>query len=131
MRHSAWLGAVPVHADRNAGPGISRLAKYRKDGVEPDMPPLGAAGHLVPILWEIGPTLAGGMGEGPVTQGEIRAWQDNMGVALQPWEVQLLRRLSIEYMAQSHKATEPGCKPPYGQLYRAPNLDSAIDAALD
>jgi hypothetical protein len=121
-----------VHAEqRKAGPGMTRLARYRKDGVAPQMPPPGAAGYLADILWEIGPTLALGMGEGPVTQSEIRAWQHNMDVQLQPWEVQLLRRLSQEYLAQAHQATDPGCKPPYGQLYRAPNLDSAIDDALD
>ena len=101
------------------------------DGVEPQLPALDACAYLVDIFWEIGPTLSTGMGEVPISQSEIRAWQDNMGVELAPWQVQLMRRLSIEYLSQAHKATDPNCKPPFGQLYRAPNLSKKIDAALD
>lgn len=71
------------------------------------------------------------MGEVPITHGEIQAWQENMGIELLPWQVQLLRRLSIEHLSQAHLAKDGHCKPPYGQLYRAPNLDKKIDAALD
>lgn len=95
------------------------------------MPPLAAGRYLLAYLWEIGPTLSGGMGDGPITHGEIAAWQSNMGIDLQPWEAALLRRLSLDHLCQSQLSTDPNCKPPFGQLYRAPNVDRKIDAALD
>lgn len=125
---------MPEEKDKKGGKapprGISRLAKYQKDGITPRMPPL-SVGYLVDYLWEIGPTMAAGMGEAPITHGELLAWQENTGIELESWEARLLRRLSIEYLNQSHLATDPHCKPPFGQLYRNPNLDKKIDAALD
>lgn len=79
----------------------------------PDMPPLDRGGYLVGYLIEIGPTMAAGMGAGPITHGEIRDWQDNTGIELQPWEAHLLRRLSREYLAESHRAEKLGCVPPW------------------
>lgn len=105
----------------------SRLAQYERDGIAPVMPDLGCGAYLVGYLWDIGPST----GEWQITQGEIAAWQANMGVDLQPWEVALLRRLSLDHLVQSRKSTAPDCKPPWGDLYRAPNVDSKIDAALD
>jgi hypothetical protein len=123
---------VPEYRDgkqvRRSG---SRLSAYKKDGVLPQLPDPGPAGHLLEYLWEVGPTLAAGDGEAVITQGEIRAWQDNMGVDLAPWEVSLMRRLSQEFLAQLRASTDPNCKPPFGQLYKAPNIDKKIDAALD
>lgn len=97
----------------------------------PSYPEIAAGAHLVGYLYEIGPTLSGGMGDIAITHTELRAWQDNVGIELQPWEVQLLRTLSAAYLDQLHKATDPNCKPPFGQLYRAPNLSKKIDDALD
>lgn len=111
--------------------GIRRIERYQKDGVEPQYPDPGPASYLLAHLWEIGPTEAAGAGEGPISQSEIRAWQENMGVELHPWEVSLLRRLSGEYLSQSQKSTNPACPPPFGALYRAPNLSKKIDSALD
>lgn len=95
------------------------------------MPPAGAAGYLLEYLYDIGPTLAAGMGDGPITQGEIAAYQANMGLHLDSWEVGMLRQLSIAHLNQSHLATDPACKPPFGELYRNPDVDKRIDAALD
>ena len=97
----------------------------------PQYPPIDAGAHLIDYLFEIGPGQAGSMGEGPLSHSELRAWQENMGIELQPWESQLIRRLSSEYLSQLHKAADPDCKPPFGALYRAPNLSKKIDDALD
>ena len=110
---------------------MSRLAKHEKDGVEPSFPPAGAAGYLLEYLHDIGPTIAAGMGDGPITQGEIAAYQSNMGIVLTSWEVGMLRQLSIAHLNQSYLAKEPNCKPPFGELYRNPDVDKRIDAALD
>jgi hypothetical protein len=91
------------------------------------MPDPGLAAHLVGYLWEVGPTT----GEGPITHAEIAAWQTNTGIELQPWESSLLRRLSLDHLGQSQLSTKVDCIPPWGELYRAPNVDAKIDAALD
>jgi len=75
--------------------------------------------------------LANGAGEVQVTHAEIQAWQANMGVELLPWEVSLIRRLSLAFVQQSAISRDPYCKPPYGDLYKSPDIDSKIDAALD
>lgn len=110
---------------------LSRLERHKRDDVLPKYPPIDAGGHLITYLFEIGPGQPGSMGEVPLSHGELRAWQDNMGFDLEPWETQLLRRLSGEYLSQLHKARDSNCKPPFGGLYRAPNLSKKIDDALD
>lgn len=57
--------------------------------------------------------MAGGMGPVPLTHSELQSWQDQVGIELQPWELQLLRRLSKEYVAESGNATDRGCPAPW------------------
>lgn len=77
------------------------------------MPPVDAAGYLIGHLFEIGPTLAAGMGAAPITHVEMRAWQDVTGIALQPWEIRILRRLSADYLDESHQAEKADYPPPW------------------
>lgn len=93
----------------------------------PDMPPLDGSDYLIGDLFEIGPTMAAGMGEGPLTFGEIQAWIELTGVKRQPWEIRFLRRLSLEYLAQSHKSTKPDCLAPYGMESRREIVAAKID----
>lgn len=74
-----------------------------------------ACSYLIGYLWEMGPVLAGGFGHAPLTQGEIRAWQANVGITLQPWEARFMRRLSYEYIAETHRAESPDCKAPWSR----------------
>jgi hypothetical protein len=53
------------------------------------------------------------MGSGPITHEEMRAWQQNAGIDLAPWECRLLRRLSEQYLAEAHKAEKEGAPPPW------------------
>lgn len=73
------------------------------------MPPLEGGDHVLEHLWAVGPVL----GEGPVTHAELRAYQDNTGVEMTEWEVQTVRRLSIEYLNESRRATKRDCPPPW------------------
>lgn len=98
----------------------------RADGIEPEIPYIEAA-YLVVYLNEIGPV----MPDGPLTFGEIESWQRQTGIELQPWEVRLLRSLSMEYGNESIRAKKTECPPPYGGLKRNPNLDAKLDAFLD
>lgn len=77
------------------------------------MPPLEWGRYLVDHLFEMGPTMAAGAGSGPLTFAEMEAWQRLTGVALTPWESQLIRQLSNEYLAESFDATQENRPAPY------------------
>lgn len=94
-------------------PQKSRREVLKAAGVEPDMPPLEWGRYLVEYLFEFGPTVAAGMGSGPLPPSEIEAAQRLLGIQLQPWEARLLLRLSREYLQESHRATVPNCTPPW------------------
>lgn len=115
MRHSAWLGAVPEAAPgaRADAVKLSRRERIERDGGEIEMPPFDEGEYLIAYLYELGPTVAAGMGAGPVTFAEMAAWQAARGFELEPWEARLLRRLSVDYLAESHQATRRDCPPPY------------------
>jgi hypothetical protein len=85
----------------------------KSDDYQPDMPPLDGGDYLIGDLWEAGPTLAGAMGAGPLTFCEIHHWQESVGIKLNPWEARALRRLSIVYLNESHRAGKLGCEPPW------------------
>ena len=116
VRHSAWLGAVPEAAPgaRADAAKLSRRERIERDGGEIEMPPFDDGEYLIAYLYELGPTVAAGMGAGPVTFAEMAAWQVARGFELEPWEARLLRRLSVDYLAESHRATERNCPPPWG-----------------
>jgi len=77
------------------------------------MPPLEWGRYLVDYLFEFGPTMAAGMGAGPLMPSEVEAAQRLLGVQFQPWEARLLLRLSREYLEESHRATEQNCPAPW------------------
>lgn len=84
-----------------------------RDHYWPELPPIDFGEHLVPILFEIGPGMPVGMGNGPLTFGEIDAWCRGMGIDLQPWERRWLRRLSIEYLNEGPKASKQFAPAPW------------------
>lgn len=80
----------------------------------PELPPIECGGdYMIHRLYEVGPTGSNGMGAVPVTWTEIDAWCRRGGVDLSPSEARLLRRLSVEYVSMSHKATENFHAPPW------------------
>ena len=81
--------------------------------LQPEMPPLEAGGYLLGYLFEVGPVMAGGGGVGPLTYQELGAWQAATGIELRAWEARFLRRLSGEYLAESRRAEQPDCPPPW------------------
>lgn len=99
------------------GPRLSRLQKMRRERSDdlymPPMPPMGVLGYLISYLYEIGPVEAAGSGAGPLTHREILAWCQLMGITLQPWETKLIRRLSLEYLFETHKAGKWDAQPPW------------------
>lgn len=110
----AWLNTAPV-PDKKApvGDPITRIETMRVDEIDPELPEVEGGQHLINYLFEIGPVLHSGMEAVPITQLELRAWQDNVGIDLHPWEVRLLKHLSHVYLAETHRARKPDCPPPY------------------
>lgn len=76
------------------------------------MPPVVAA-HVLAYLFEVGPSLVSGMGEGPLTNEELAAWQANIGIELQPWEARALLRLSREYLYHRKLYEKPNSPQPW------------------
>lgn len=92
---------------------MTRLERMEAQGQQPPLPPMGAAGHLVGYLFEVGPVGYGAMGPVPLSHSELAAWQANTGIELNAWEARALRRLSMDYLAASNAATAPDCPPFY------------------
>ena len=97
-----------VEGDKSKTREKSRRDALKRGDEDLDMPPCDAL-YLVGYLFEIGPT----MSEGPLTHGEIESWMRNTGLRLNTWEVRTLKRLSIDYLAESQKATERGRSAPW------------------
>lgn len=117
VRHSAWLDAIPQRKGNKDLPEntVSRRDAILAKGGLIDMPELECGDYLIKHLFDVGPTLAGGMSNGPLTYSEIEAWQRVSGIQLLPWEAALLKRMSGEYLAESSAAAESARPPPYGR----------------
>ena len=124
MRQSAWLNTAPDPSQPNKSTNnkpkssqdakpMTRLQLLQARDQAPDMPPPGAAAHLVGYLYEIGPVSSGGMGAVVISWQELHAWQEATGVELASWEARGLKRLSQEYLSTSHEAQAHDCPAPY------------------
>ena len=82
------------------------------DDLTPDFPPIRTP-WVIDWLMEVGPTDPGAMGAVPISWATIGQWQHCMGLDLPPWLVRLLRRLSVEFVAETVRAREPDCPPPW------------------
>lgn len=86
--------------------------KANSPNYDPRMPIL-EAGYIIEHLFDCGPVMSSGMGASPLTHEEIRAYQANIGIELLPWEVRFIRRLSRDYVNESHNATKMNCPAPW------------------
>ena len=84
----------------------------RQFGEEPVYPP-NPAPYLTDWLYQIGPTTAGPMGESPMSLRHIASDLVVLGVAVLPWEANILRRLSIAHAAERQRARKRDCIAPY------------------
>lgn len=92
---------------------MTRMQQIENAGRTPDLPPIGAAGHLVGYLFDAGPVSHGSMGPVPLSHADLAAWQANTGIELQAWEARGLRKLSTAYVAASQDAQQADCPPFY------------------
>ena len=134
VRQSAWLDAIPQSEGKKDLPAntVSRRDAALDKGGSIEMPELECGDYLIKHLFDVGPTLAGGMGNSPITYSEIEAWQRITGIELLPWEAGLLRRLSAEYLAESSAATKHDRPAPFGRPVSVRrSTQKEIDRKLD
>ena len=93
-------------------PGAFResVAKARAEGW--GMPPIRTP-WIIDHLMDLGPSEAGAMGSVPISWASIDHWQRCSGLDLSPWISRLLRRLSVDFIAETVRAREPDCPPPW------------------
>lgn len=91
---------------------VTRLKAMKARGEMPLWPP-NPVPHLTEWFIEIGPTIAGAMGEGPIGWQDILAWQRLTGIPIDPWEARTIRRLSDVFVSQRQAAEKPSCPAPY------------------
>jgi len=82
------------------------------DDLAPDFPAIRTP-WVIDWLMEVGPTDPGAMGAVPISWATIGQWQHCMCLDLPPWLARLLRRLSMEFVAETVRAREPDCPPPW------------------
>lgn len=75
--------------------------------------PRNPAAYLTDWLFDIGPSVAAGMGEAAISYQDLAAWQTISGIELLPWEARTLRRLSIEYIGERQLAEDLARPAPY------------------
>lgn len=102
----------------------------RSSGVEPELPD-NLAPHLTEWLFEIGPTVPGGMGATVIGWRDLEAWQTIMGIELSPWEARLLRKLSGVYLMQAAASEKPECPAPYLTQNQIIRNRQAVDRQMD
>lgn len=127
VRHGAWLTAVPdegssgqesPRAGRSKARPRSRLQRLRNqfgEEFQPEMPPLLCGEHMLDYLEQAGPTA----GDSAIGHPELAAFQANTGIELTEWEASTLRLMSKALVAESHRATEADCLPPWGDAREA------------
>jgi hypothetical protein len=129
----AWLNATPKppegskRAKAEGQPlALSRAEQMKKDGIVPPMPS-NPAPYILTRLLEIGLTEAAGMGAGPISWQSITGWQHAFGIRLPRWELRLLRKLSVEYLAEGRRAESENCPAPW----RAPVSEREKEVEVD
>ncbi|MEK9213131.1 phage tail assembly chaperone [Sphingomonas sp. 2378] len=80
--------------------------------------------HLIERFMEMGMVEAAGMGTVALSWPTIAAWSQMTGVRLSPWEARLIRRLSVEYLAEGRRAEVETCPAPW----KAPVSKAEIEA---
>ena len=88
------------------------MQRMSVDDLTPDMPPIRTP-WIIDHLMDLGPSEAGAMGPVPISWVSIDHWQRCSGIDLPPWTSRLLRRLSVDFVAETVRAREPDCPPPW------------------
>jgi len=72
-----------------------------------------AGAYLLGYLQEMDFCIKGEMGLAPLSFQELASWQSSTGLALSPWEVLALKRLSSDYIDQLGRSKDRAEPAPY------------------
>lgn len=93
------------------------MADLKRKGIVPAMPEVSLP-YLRDYFLTVGPAMNGGMGAIAVTEEELAHFQGNRGLCFTPWEVDAIRRMSGEYVAELHAAEAHDRRPPWVRDFR-------------
>lgn len=94
--------------------GKSRAQEYAKLYPNDPLPlPEIACPELADFLLSVGPTMAGGMGEVPLTAQELGEWSDRTFTQLTAWEFESILKASSAYASEKYAAKDAGRAAPY------------------
>lgn len=129
----AWLDSViKTEGDSDEDP-VTRRERMISEEIEILLPECDAF-NMVEILYEIGPAESAGMGATALSHLQIRAYQDNIGIDLTPWQVRTLRSMSIAYCRQLSISSDWNTIPPFTEkdqlLHNRERVQSQFKALL-
>lgn len=110
----AWLNATPK-SDQKARSRRRALDDYEIPVEYPEVD----ARYVVDYMFDVG------ISENGVSHEAIRAWMQNIGVILEPWECRFIRSLAGEYVSEMAKAREDIPPPWEGAEVMSRKLTSA------
>ncbi len=112
----AWLNTAPKAENKSLSNAtdktVTRLQQMQDEEADVPLPPCPAR-FLIDYLLEIGPVVPAGMGSAAIAWRDIAAWRECTAVDLPPWQAQLLRRLSADYLVMSRDAEKLDCPAPW------------------
>lgn len=128
-RHLAWLHAVPEKAKESRQ---KSLKAANEDSLLLQLPELGEAEYMVPLLYEAGLVEQSGMGITGLSWKELNSWQECTQVKLHTWEVTTLKQMSDAYASEFSQASKPDHPAPYNVVIEEWNeVDrKAVDAQV-
>jgi len=89
------------------------MRRLTDSGIEPPMPPVLAGHRFLNWLYDAGPGIPTGQGLVPLSNAEIRAWQQSNGLSLTRLEAQTLRELSQAFVDELINASDRKRPAPY------------------
>lgn len=97
------------------------MTRMTDSGINPPMPPVLAGHRFLAWLYDAGPGLHTGQGLVPLSNAEIREWQQVSGLRLTRMEAQTLRELSQAFVGELNSASDRKRPAPY----RVDEIDTA------
>jgi len=129
MRQLAYYHAVPQGADKAR---IDTLIKDANNNPIMSLPKMGKEIYLVSLLYSAGTVLQTGSGIIGLSWQEIEAWQNVTGFQLYPWELQIIKNMSVAYASEYSKASSKDAEIPFSPFRDLRDKRKQIsDATLD
>ena len=83
------------------------LKAANEDSLLLQLPELGEAEYMIPLLYEAGLVEQNGMGIVGLSWKELNSWQECTQVKLHTWEVTTLKQMSDAYASEFSQASKP------------------------